>query len=121
MPTVNLPTRKAYNPFAADSDSDDARPAPRPAASSPSASSSPLPNGSPRPPTPEPDEFGRTVTAPRSPSPDLLSLPWEERMDRMIDRYDRQKSARDLLRAKYGQLSPSPPRAGRRRSVTPPP
>eukprot|EP00668_Euglena_longa_P040796 GGOE01053702.1.p1 GENE.GGOE01053702.1~~GGOE01053702.1.p1 ORF type:complete len:367 (+),score=37.64 GGOE01053702.1:119-1219(+) len=117
-PTVKLPSHKSYNPFATDSDSDDQQPMqPQPACLSPT--SSPLPNGSPRSPTPEPDEFGRTVTAPRSPSPDLLSLPWEERMDRMIDRIDRQKSARDLLRAKYGQISPSPPRASFR-SATPP-
>eukprot|EP00669_Euglena_mutabilis_P009003 TRINITY_DN3967_c0_g1_i1.p2 TRINITY_DN3967_c0_g1~~TRINITY_DN3967_c0_g1_i1.p2 ORF type:complete len:148 (-),score=33.93 TRINITY_DN3967_c0_g1_i1:117-560(-) len=42
-------------------------------------------------------------------------------MDRMMEKYGRQKAARDILRAKYGQLSPSPPRAERLRSPSPPP
>ena len=74
----------------------------------------------PRSPTPEPDQFGRHCPE-RSPSPDLRSLSWSERMDRIMDRYDRQKDARDRLRAKYGELSPSPPRVRARQTPSPPP
>eukprot|EP00992_Anisonema_acinus_P009483 TRINITY_DN5708_c0_g1_i2.p2 TRINITY_DN5708_c0_g1~~TRINITY_DN5708_c0_g1_i2.p2 ORF type:complete len:159 (+),score=23.95 TRINITY_DN5708_c0_g1_i2:86-562(+) len=96
--------RPRYNPFAPDPSSDGEQPTSPQAASGNDAS--------------DVDDFGRKG---RRRSSSREDDDWDSRMDRLLDRYETERGARDTLRARYGDLTPSPessPERGAHNSAT---